>query len=281
MQVVDAPRPRNAALCDEAVSRYADLVKSRAISIHRVANALLVVTGHVALDNRFFFSAMDRLPSRYHPCFPHEPYILPAWSLRVVQYTPHAARDLVAGRDVIAPYTPNEGRNERWCRTLESYCACAVFYESVMRSQLLNGRHLMEVARTLLPDAGEETGEEQIRATWERFCSAFERFDGTIRELFGAGSTANAVARARNCIAGNEEIEQLDREYAFRRARDIDGYHQELASLGFPYGDLFPVEAYPDAVRAMPAKPIVGSLVSQMYRLRKRLSEYTAAPHPV
>jgi hypothetical protein len=41
------------------------------------------------------------------------------------------------------------------------------------------------------------------------------------------------------------------------------------------------VEAYPDAVRAMPAKPIVGSLVSQMYRLRKRLSEYTAAPHPV
>jgi hypothetical protein len=280
MQVVDAPRPRDAALCDEAISRYADAVKSRAISVYRVDSALLVITAHIAMDNRFFFSAWERLPSRYHHCFPHEPYILPAWSLRVIQHAAHTSRELVAGRDVIAPYAPADGRNERWCRTLESYCACAVFYDAVTRSQLLNGRRMMEVARALLPDAGHEAGEEQIRATWDRFCGAFERFDRTMRELFGVSNTANAVAKARNCIAGNEEIEQLDREYAFCRARDIDGYHQELASLGFPYGHLFPLEAYPNAVRAMPSKPFVDSVVSQMYRLRKRLSEYAAAPDP-
>jgi hypothetical protein len=289
MQVVDLPRPCDEELRDEAFSRYAALVKSRAIAVYRVDDGVLVLTTHIALDNRFFFSALERLPSRHQRCFLREPYILPAWSMRVVQYTSHSPRRLIAGRDVLEPYVSDDGPNERWCRKLEWYCACATFNASVNDSQILNARHLMGAVRdlacaapdeaSLLTKIASDADEPQIRKAWDGFCAAFERFDRSIRASLGVAPDGDALSKARNCLAGEESCEHFDREYAFQRARDIDGYHQELASLGFPYGHLFAMAAYPATIR-MPGMSVVDSVVSQIYRLRRRLTEYAAAPQP-
>ena len=96
MNVVDLPEHATRGLYDEAISRYAAMVKGRAVGVHRVGNVrypglsdidLLVVTEHEGVDNRYFFSALQRLPQRFHRLFLHEPFILPAWSLRVMRST--------------------------------------------------------------------------------------------------------------------------------------------------------------------------------------------------
>jgi len=136
MNVIDLPDPSTRGLYEEAISRYAAIVKSRAVGVHRLGDVrypglcdidLLVVVEHEGLDNRYFFSALRRLPQRFHRLFLHEPFVLPAWSLRVLRYTTHRARKLIAGRDVLKPYTSSDEPAERWCRMLASYCSCAGF----------------------------------------------------------------------------------------------------------------------------------------------------------
>lgn len=313
MNVVEIPQQATPEEYEQAVSRYAAMVKGRAIGVHRLGSLtqpglsdidLLVVTDHTAVDNRYFFSAFERLPARYHHLFMHEPYVLPAWSLRVLQYTTHSAPQLAGGRDVIAPYAPHEGADERWCRLLESYCAYAAFHHDVKASGVLKGRQTMAAAssfRFLLADASAVMPQaaddaygvniralrerffekdtdpvESVRAAWDAFSRAFERVDALLRERFETSTTAETVVRARRRLAGDEECAEIDREYGFRRARDIDGYHQELASLGFPFGHLFFTAAYPDALRKLPSMPLVDSVVSNVYRMRRRLTEYAA-----
>lgn len=313
MNVVDIPQPCARELYDEAVSRYASMVKSRAIGVHLLAQVtqpglsdidLLVVTDHVGVDNRFFFSALQRLPSRYHRLFRHEPYILPAWSLRVMQFTPHACPPIAGGRDVLQPYTSNDSRDERWCRMLEAYCSFASFHAGAAQTQMLAGRDIMgaagafryalEHAAIVLPEAADESyagkiaelrqsffeqgadAAQRVRAAWDLFSAAFARLDAAMRRRLDASTTAEAVVHARKRLSGEEECTDLDREYAFRRARDIDGYNQEVASLGFPFGHLFPAAAYPGAVRKVPPMPLVDSLVHNVYRVRRRLTEYAA-----
>lgn len=313
MNVVDLPQQATPEEYEQAVTRYAAMVKGRAIGVHRLGHLtqaglsdidLLVVTDHTAVDNRYFFSAFQRLPSRYHRLFLHEPYILPAWSLRVMQYTTHSAPQLAAGRDVIAPYAPAQGSDERWCRTLESYCAYAAFHHDVKTSGVLRGRqtiaaasslrYLLADASAVMPEAADDAycaqigalrerffetnadPDEKVRTAWDAFSNAFQRVDTLLRERFGTSSTAETVVRARKRLAGEEECAEIDREYAFRRARDIDGYHQELASLGLPFGHLFFTAAYPQALRTLPSVPLVDSVVSNVYRMRRRLTEYAA-----
>lgn len=313
MNVVDIPQPAGHALYEEAASRYAALVKSRAVAVHRLGRAaypglseirLLVITDHVGMDNRFFFSALHRLPERFHRLFLREPFILPGWSLRVMRYTKHYAAQLLTGRHVLHAYSPSDERDERWCRLLESYCAYAAFAEKTRRSQLLRGRETLATVsalRSLLTDAAlsvpeaadedyvnaveaihrtffEDLGDpvERVRDAWELFAAAFYRFDRAMKARLDARSTDEAVATARARLCGDEECADFDREYAFRRARDIDGYHHELASLGFPFGDLFPPAAHPRAVRTPAAAPILDRLLRNAYLVHRRIMEYAA-----
>lgn len=312
MNVTDLPQPANHALYDEAFTQYADLVRSRAIAVYKVGNVrypglsdidLLVVTDRTNIDNRYFFSAMQRMPRRFLPLFLHEPFVLPAWSLRVMQHTTHATPALLAGRDVLHAYPPSSDPAERWCRMLESYCSYSRFARSTRETETLRGRLTVAVAsafRYLLADAsvlfegvdGESyaRGIDEIRAgfferedpasgvheAWNFFAGHFDRVDAILREWLGTADANNALAKAQALLRGDEESEAFDREYAFRRARDIDGYHQELASMGFPYGHLFFVAAHPGAVRTLPDAPVVNNLVRNFYRVRRRLTEYGA-----
>lgn len=314
MNVIDLPEPSTRALYDEAVSRYAAMVKSRAVGVHRLGGVpypglsgidLLVVIEHEGLDNRYFFSAVRRLPQRFHRLFLHEPFVLPAWSLRVLRYTTHRAPQLIAGRDVIKPYAPSDEPAERWCRMLASYCSCAAFVARTQDSQLLRGRLTMAVASAfrsllsdaavILPSAGDENyvneieairrtffegGEdrvERIRTTWNIFADAIRRFDLALQTHLEASSTEEAVAIARARLSGESACDDFDRSYAFQRAREVDGYHQELASLGFPYGHIFYIAAYPGAVRHVQPAPLVDTLLRNVYRVRRRLTEYALA----
>jgi hypothetical protein len=313
MNVIDLPKRASHALYDEAVARYASAVRTRAVAVYRSGPArypglspleLLVVTGQTGLDNRFFFSALQRLPERYHALFVREPFMLPAWSLRVMRHTNNLAPQLAAGRGVLAPYSPNDDSAERWCRLLESYCAYAAFVENARDAQLLNGRQTMAAAsgfRKVLADAAgvipeaandayanhvealcrsffDEGAEpvERVRTTWKILARAFDTFDAIVRSRLQARTTQEAVETARTRLLGEEHCEEFDRDYAFRRAREIDGYHQELASLGLPFGHLFFVAAYPRAVRSLPRAPVIETLLSNLYRVRRRLTEYAA-----
>lgn len=313
MNVVDIPQPAPAGMYEEAVSRYAACVKNRAVAVYRLARATypgfpelapLVITEHVGVDNRFFFSALHRLPERYHRLFLCEPLIVPGWSLRVMRYTAHDAPELVGGRQVLQAFAQNEERDERWYRVLEWYCAYAWFAQHTRRSQLLKGRETLAGARALrallakaaplIPQAADDAYAknieglcrtffddqsdpvEGVREAWELFSGAFDRFDRVMQEHLGAANTEHAVATARARLRGEEQCEDFDREYAFRRARDIDGYRQDLASLGFPYGDLFPEAAHPQEVRTPAAAPLLEGLLRSVYRVRRRIMEYAA-----
>lgn len=312
MNVVDIPQPAANALYEEAATRYAALVRSRAVGVHQLGHAtypglseirLLVVTDHVGVDNRFFFSAFHRLPERYHRLFLREPFILPAWSLRVMRYTKHYASRLLAGRNVVGAFTPSDERDEHRCRLLESYCAYARFADKTRRSQLLKGREALAVASALrglladavalIPEAADETyvneiqairrtffdgtdPVERVREGWELFAAAFDRFDRAMQNRLGAGSTQAAISTAHACLRGEHACAGYDREYAFRRARDIDRYHEELASLGFPFGQLFPRAAHPHAVQMPQTAPLIDRLLRNVYHVHRRIMEYAA-----
>lgn len=312
MNVTDLPVPATRELYDEAAAAYARLVQSRAIAVYRTGNVtypgisdldLIVVTDRTGIDNRYFFSAMQRMPRRYLSIFLHEPFIVPAWSMRVMQHTTHASPQLLGGRDVLAPYPPAAEDTERWCRMLESYCSYSVFAQRVRQENELRGRLGIAVCsafRYLLRDAQELLGAENAQAygaeidamrarfferedpsaavleIWNFFAARFDRFDAALREWAGAAEPQAVLSRVRALLRGEQACDSFDREYAFRRARTIDGYHHELASMGFPYGHLFFIAAHPNAVRTPSQESPVSNLVRQFYRVQRRVTEYAA-----
>jgi hypothetical protein len=177
---------------------------------------LLIVVDRGTIDNRYFFSPKQRLPDTHARAFAREPFILPAFSLRVMRHAQCETRSLIAGRDVLMPYQWVEDGDERTCRGLERRCG-------------------------ELPEDCEE------------------------RRLLQAA------------LRGETVYDGLDRDYAYRRYREIRGYRHDLASLGFPYGDLFSKAAYPDGVRYAPAPRILEHLVQNLYTLRRRIENYAYA----
>ena len=313
MIVTDLPQPSNHALYDQAITRYAELVRPRALAVYRVGHVrhpgvsdvdLLVVTDRMSLDNRHYFSALERMPEKFLPLFLHEPYVLPAWSLRIIQHTTHYKPALLSGRDLLRPYAPQDSNEERWCRMLESYCSYADFAAQTRSEKTLSGRRAMTVANSyrylvadserIFPVPGsasyaqevDRIGEsffkrpnpaDGVLEAWNLFAAHFDRFDAALRERLQTGSPEQTLQAVHKLLRGEHEFPGFDREFAFRRARDIDGYHQELASLGFPYGQLFFAAAHPLAVRALPEPPVVTNLMRNLYRMRRRLFEYAGA----
>ena len=311
MNVVDIPQRAKREDYDEAIARYVQLVQPRAISIYRVGNIrfpglsdidLLVVSDRCSLDNRFFYSALQRMPRRYLPLFLHDPFILPAWSLRVMRHTTHGAPQLLAGRSVLDGFGPSDEPEERWCRLLEGYCASSSFVQRTRQNDTLRGRMTVAVAsafRFQLAEAqavldyddngyasrmddvrggffDREKPEDGVREAWSIFSSEFEKLDSALRARLELGAEEDLPSRARALLRGDRESDLFDREYAFRRAQAIDGYHQDLASMGFPYGHLFFIAAHPGAVLRH-EDSLVNGVVRNLYRVRRRLEEYAAA----
>jgi hypothetical protein len=311
MNIIDLPQTATHALYDDAITRYAELVRARSIAVYRLGTIehpglsdirLLVVMNRTGIDNRYYFSALHRLPARFRRLFVQEPFILPAWSMRVVQYTAHESRALLAGRDVLHSYASHSGCDEDWCRVLESYCSYAAFIGRIAESGTLQGRLALSLAdrfRYVLCAAARlpigvdakryQERWETIRATvfecdttgavedaWKLLTQAFGDLHKLITAWSGVDDENATLGRARTLLRGEESCEAFDREYAFRRARDIDGYHQELASLGFPYGHLFFAAAHPGASRAPLQTPVVSNFVRNIYRVRRRITEYAA-----
>lgn len=311
MNVVDVPQRMKREDYDEAIARYVQLVQSRSIAIYRVGNIrfpglsdidLLVVSDRCSLDNRFFYSALQRMPRRLLPLFLHDPFILPAWSLRVMRHTTHGSPELLAGRSVLGGYAPSNEPEERWCRLLEGYCASASFVQRTRQSGTLRGRMTVAVAsafRFQLAEVREVLGydergyaariddlrggffdranpEDGVRDAWTMFGAEFERLDASLRSHLQLDAQDDLPARARALLRGDRESGFFDREYAFRRAQAVDGYHQDLASMGFPYGHLFFIAAHPGAVHTH-ADSLVNGVVRNLYRVRRRLEEYAAA----
>lgn len=315
MNVIDLPKPATRELYDEAAARYAEMVKGRASCVYRVGNVhypglsdvdLLVVTDRANIDNRYFFSALNRLPQKYHGIFLHEPFVLPVWSLRVIRYTNHyATRALLAGRDVLHAYPPSQEPDERWCRMLESYCSYARFKKTAEETNVLKGRLTVAVAsalRFLLRDGDAALGttgadtyavqidglrerfftyanaEGGVREAWNLFSTTFERFDAKLRARLGFDAQTDPVAAASDLVRGERSCEEFDRDYAFMRAHEIAGYQHELASMNLPFGHLFFIAAHPQPVRAQePSVPMLDDVVRNFYRVRRRLAEYARA----
>lgn len=311
MNVVDIPQRAKREDYDEAISRYVQLVQPRAISIYRVGNIrfpglsdidLLVVSDRCSLDNRFFYSALQRMPRRYLPLFLHDPFILPAWSLRVMRHTTHGKPELLAGRRVLDGYTPSNEPEERWCRLLEGYCASASFVQRTQERGTLRGRMTVAVASAFRFQLAEAQAvlayddrnyaariddvragffdrakpEDGVRDAWQIFSAEFQRVDASLRERLCLSAEDNLSTHARALLRGDRESGLFDREYAFRRAQAVDGYHQDLASMGFPYGHLFFIAAHPGAVHTH-EESLVNGVVRNLYRVRRRLEEYAAA----
>jgi hypothetical protein len=312
MNVADTPRPIRREDYDEAIARYAKMVEGRAIAVYRVGNVrypglsdldLLVVTDRAAFDNRYFFSALQRMPRRLLPVFLHEPFILPAWCMEVLRHTTHYAPALVTGNDVIREFRPNDDSSERWCRMLESYCSYSTFAARVRKGDTVFGRLTVAVAsafRYLLGDAahlfsGIDTQAyaqemdalragffdnrdpaDAVRRAWTIFSEHFDRYDLMLREHLRASSAEEGLASARALLRGETPAELFDSEYATRRALTIRKYYDGLQTLGFPYGSLFFIAAHPDGVRTLPQTP-AATLIRNLYRVRRRLSEYARA----
>jgi hypothetical protein len=203
MNVVNLPQPANHALYDEAVTRYAEMVRARAIAVYRLGHVrypglsdvdLLVVTNRTGFDNQYYFSALHRLPQKLAGLFLHEPFILPAWSLRVMQYTTHRDRSLLAGRDALHAYQPHESDDERWCRMLESYCAYTTFIARTKESEMLSARLAISAAsafRYVLADAAHLFAAFDVRTYGSEIDAIRTRFfarDDRGAEVFAPGS---------------------------------------------------------------------------------------------
>jgi hypothetical protein len=312
MNVTDLPQPATIDMYRQAIARYAELVRPRSAAVYSLAPIeypglsfakVLVVTGHCGADNRAYFSALQRLPRRFLQVFLHEPFILPAWSLRVMHYVAHRSATLLGGRHVIEGYLPAADRQERHCRILEAYCHFAAFRKRVSERKVLPARAAIEVTgsfRELLADAQDvfegvsptpymlqiqrlrqtffDRGEpaDNVVAAWSLFETQFLRFQRVLSRWLGTSASEDSPRVARLLLSGEHERPGWDREYAFQRARDIAAYHHDLASLGIPYGHLFYEAAYPHLVRRI-EHSLAGRFLQSLYRVRRRLEEFAGA----
>lgn len=311
LRLYELPREVPLALYEEAVVRYAAAVRTRAFAIYRSGDLryaglcglkLLVVVEHAAVDNRYFFSAFNRLPRRYLDAFVAEPFIMPSTTLGVMRHTSHRNLRIVTGRDELGRYVPALDESEAWCRMLEAYCSGSVYIDRVCASGALHGRKIVAALQALRETwdnaadllGGNEHREygmdcdrllgsfftsasvhENVLAAWQMFLRGFTVFDESIRRCLRTGTAAQTFATARDALRGEREIAQFDREYAFRRALAIDGYHADLAALGFPFGHLFYIAGHPRAVRTSEHAPVLGEVLHNVYRAYRRLGDFS------
>lgn len=311
MNVVDLPRPTPRSAYDEAATRYARMVEHRATAVYRVGNArfpglsdldILVVVDKPHEDNIYYFSPAYRLPKRLQHLFLHQPLILPAAMPDILQYTSHGDARLVCGKDVLNGYTPVDSNDERWCRILESACSYTAFSKRARERQVLSGRWTIAVTsalRFLLKDldavagttfAGQYAREhdelrshafensnlaEVILQAWQLFDDNLEVACEVLRRCLRI-KDEDLAAFGIAALSGRRDL-PVPADYIKTRFIAISAYHAELARLRFPFGFLFFVAAYPDAVRPLAVPIFTRYFLRNLYRIRRRIGEYVYA----
>lgn len=292
MNVVGLPRPENHATYDAAVTEYAAYVRARAEAVYRIgctaypglsAVELLVVARRGGMGSRHYFSALHRLPKRMAAVFVREPFIVPIDSRRIVEHARPGRFTLLAGRDVLHTIAPLQNCDERWCRTLESYCEYAAFIARTQETETLPGHltawlslqfaDVLRQAASLIGGVSEalaygsacaalatdaftkDDGTEAVLGYWQLLGASFAQFEARLQEHLAPRDGRLTPAMARLLLQGEIVTDAFDAQYAFRRSREVAHYTAELTALGIPYGELFPREAYPPPARRMAGAP--------------------------
>ena len=225
---------------DEALSRYAELIGPRAIVLYRVGGAP-AASGDDGLRILVITSRVGI----------DNPYF---YSVR--ERLPEKLAQCFAQEPFILP----------------AWSLRALQHIDYRPLEIVKGH---DIARSYPPA---ENQSEHVCRLLEAYCDAEVRkvdreYDSSaLRDRFGDID----LARARAALQGDATVAGLDRDYAFERSRVVDGYFNDLASMGFPYGALFPQAAYPHAARAVNAKSFVHNVVRNLYQVRRRIEEYVA-----
>jgi hypothetical protein len=279
VKIIELPVPLEGWLYHDAVARYACAVHDRSAAVYLIGNVsypglsdldLLVVTDVARPDNEQYFSYRERLPQRDFPLFLHEPFILPARVLNVMRYTSHDRRALVAGKDILAGVSSEEGDHERWCRLLEGYCNYRSFADTIVNRAIMRGRHAVAVASSMrftLRHADCVLGTalatpyassiDAIRArffkhdpydavleVWEIFMEAFGALEKALAERLSLSRGEHCEQFARRFFSGLVSVSGVDPAYVQERNAAIERYHRALASLQVSYGHLFFLAAH-------------------------------------
>jgi hypothetical protein len=293
VNVYDLPRLASRDAYESAVASYVAAVAPRASAVYQVGNLtypglsdidLLVVPDRPRADNQYYYSASARVPRPYEPFFLHEPFVVPQTVADVMRYTTHAHRRLLAGTDVLSAQVPTDDPDAAWCRVLESYCAYASYAARTRAGRTLNGRWCIAIAsamRFFLIDfdrifstsysqsyarsidairatAFEGDVRDAILCAWEQFIATFDVAERNLAHHLGVDE-ASLCAAARGLLSGG------------RRRDAIARYHDELERFGFPYGHVFLVAAYDDAVRTVRPPPYARYVCRNYYRIQRRL----------
>lgn len=312
MNVVDLPQFIPREWYAEAIERYVDRVTARSVAVYQVGNVrfpglsdidLLVIPKRASVANRHSFSARQRLPRKYLPLFLHEPFILPRESAELIENTT-LRPVLLSGEDVLAGYRRIENPDEQWCRLLEAYCSYAAFRQRVESSGVLPGRLTVAVASALrftlaqidalfgtakVPAYAEQA--DALRARfferadarrgvldlWELLHAGLAGVEDCLRDVLRLSSQEEPIAAVQHLLSGAKSDPHIDRAYVARRTARVYEYHRRLAALGFPYGHVFFVAGYPEAVRlSAPASPSARFALA-VHRMWGRLDRYARA----
>ena len=172
MNVVDLPKRAERADYDEAVARYAQMVKPRAIAVYQVGSVRYPVSPTsicswspiaVVWTTGISILRCSGCRASISICFcTIRSFFRPGRS-GVMRHTTHHAPQLIAGRDVVRPFVPSDEPDERWCRVLAGYCASAAFLQRARAEGTLKARMTVAVTsafRFQLADTREAFGFE-------------------------------------------------------------------------------------------------------------------------
>jgi hypothetical protein len=304
--MTDFPVKVDRALYDEAAALYAAKVASRATAVYTIGNItfpglsdldLLVVTSAHQADNAQFFSVSYRLAERFDPVFLHNPLIVPGEHLDVLAYTTHQRRHLIGGKDVFAGASFVETDEERWCKLLEGYCTYSTFVALVESTQSIRGRRLIAKASSLRFSLREldalcgtahaqayarelddirssyfsRDPAEALAAAWHEFKRMFDEMTRSLREILNLDRNQPIDDFARRVFRGGIRLDRIDAKYLAARSLAIDRYHEELAAMRLPFGQVFFWEAHGDRARLYAQGPVHNKLYRAKYKLERML----------
>lgn len=307
MNIYDLPVRVERALYDDAMHEYAAKVAGRADAVYATGNInypglsdldLLVVTSSKRADNPQYFSAMHRLPHVYGPILLHDPLVVPAQHKQVLRYTTHRNIRLIAGRDVLRGVAFLDTPEERWCRLLESYCTYAAFVASVESTQTCRGRRLIAKTSSLRfslreMDAlhGTQYAEpygrrlDELRFTyyfrdpvetlgeaWKIFRDAYQTLTAWLESELGLCPGEKVDDFARRFFSGNARFDVVSAGYVQQRSAEIDAYHEGLARLQIPFGQMFFWEAHGVRGRMFRQRRLQNTVYRIKYKIERMLS---------
>jgi hypothetical protein len=307
LDLYDLPSRVDRSLYDDAMHEYANAVAPRAEAVYLTGNIsypglsdldLVVVTSCRCADNAQFLSSMYRLPARYKPILLHDPLVIPANHKHVLQYTNHCNLRLIAGNDVLSGTTFVDSPAERWCKLLEEYCTYAEFFDSVESTARCRGRRLIAKASALRfglrdmdnlcatslaleyehqidairADYFSREPIETLKNIWGKFKAAYLEWSMALREMLPLNQNESIQDFARRVFSGAGKFDKVPAEYARRRSAEIDRYHDELAHLRIPFGQIFFWEAHGKRSRIYRQSTLNNTIYRAKYKVQRLLA---------